>query len=197
MEKFILTTEIMDKARDYMPLADKVELATYIAEHCIEKQPTATQNKAKDLVIDLPYLRQENMALKQLMLMHTLLTYYLQIDVNEPFGYEDYDYYASSHILNQLERQKGNVAYKDKAFDLITDYKDFKKVLDTILFNVKTSNNDPLERFVATIELVAKPENLKELKGQLEKLTTEYNDTLIARRNEIKSKDKQLDEESE
>ena len=84
-------------------------------------------------------------------------------------GYEQYDRYASGHLLNQIERFKGDRETKNAAFDLMEDFREYKKFVDTIIYNEKQNRNDPLQRFTATLEVMSTPENIKILVDELSK----------------------------
>ena len=106
--------------------------------------------------------------------MSVLLMEYLKVTIPDDFSDKDYDRYASSHILNQLERFKSNAELKDKVFDLLNDYRDFKKILDTEIFNEKEVRNDSVERLSAAISIVSNPENIAKMKDELEKKMGEF-----------------------
>lgn len=161
---FVLTDEMLKNAKTYIPLAEKAAFAETIAERCIEKAE-ASQN--------VPTTVKENMVLKSLLLMQVLLEEYLGISTGDNFYPKDYDVYAEAHLLNQIERYKKDAVLKNKAFDLLTDYKDFEKFVNTAIFNEKAKHNDALARVVKGLNLLATPENIEKLKENLEQLTKE------------------------
>ena len=109
---------------------------------------------------------------KQIHLMYVLLTEYLQVKVNDDFSAEDYDNYAKFHPMNQLERFKsGSVEVKNKVFDLLYDFKELKKLIDTEIYNLKCAHNDALERFLAGVTLLSNPENVQKMVAELQKVT--------------------------
>lgn len=170
MEYFTLTKEAMLKAETYMPIADKIALAKRISTACVQPVKAAKQNKPADNLISLPMMQEEDCALKNILLLNTLLGYYFDIEITEGEDpYTLYDYYSGGHLLNQIERFKGDRETKDIAFDILDDFREFKKMVDTMIFNEKTNANDPLGRLAASIELLADPENLKILAAELQK----------------------------
>ena len=174
MEYFELTKEMMLKAKTYMPLSDKEELARKIALTCIRSMKMAEQNKPADKLISLPMMSEENCAVKAMCLMNTLLGFYFDIELQETEDpYSRYDYYAGGHLMNQLERFKGDRETKDIAFDILDDFREFKKMVDTMIFNEKSNVNDPLGRLAAAIELLSTPENIKTLVEELQKSSNE------------------------
>lgn len=160
MEHFVVTKEMMTKANTYMPLASKESLARQIAELCIKDMKTADQNIPGEKIFAMPHLKYEDTSLKEVLILNTLLGFYLDIDVNENI---DYDYYAGGHIYNQLERFKSDSTLRDKAFDLLSDFKVFRKLVDTEIYNIKVNNNDPIARFTSAVQIFTTPENIKEL----------------------------------
>lgn len=165
MEKFIITKEIIKNARDYLPIGNKEVFANLIAEKCGVPCTTAedAQNGKADLAI--PPLYRENYHKKQLLLMCFFLQFYLQLPVSEkePFNDETYDYYAGSHIFEQLERMKQDKEVKDKVYDLMADYKDFKKHVESAIFQKLSDKNDTLTRFSAAIQLASDPEYIQKM----------------------------------
>ncbi|MBR5285691.1 MAG: hypothetical protein IKU30_02225 [Clostridia bacterium] len=161
---FILTDEIIKNANTYIPLAEKAALAEMVAQKCLED----TGARAKGDIF--PPLKRENVVMKSLLLMQVLLEKYLKIDTPDEFRAKDYDEYASAHLLNQLERYKRDVTLKDKTFDLVADYKEFEKYVNTAIFNIKASENDGLTRFADAVKLMGTPENIEKLSAELRAL---------------------------
>lgn len=169
METFTLTKEMMLSARTYMPLGEKEGLAREIARASVRPMEAAEQNRPADKVISLPVLHEENYAVKSMLLLNTLLGWYFDIELKEEEDpWEVYDYYAGGHIFNQIERFKGDRETKDIAFDLLEDFREFKKMVDAMIWSEKANANDPLGRFAASVELLSDPENLKTLVGELQ-----------------------------
>lgn len=173
-KKFKVTEDLLRSANDYIPLNRKVAIAKVIAPKCIEKSKTAEQNRKGLEFLSLPTLWVDDLETKSLYTMSVLLTEYLKVQIPEDFTDETYDEYASMHILNQLERFKSNLSLKDKVFDLLNDYRDFKKLLDTEIFNEKEVRNDPVARMSAAISIVSNPENIKRMQAELEKTAAEF-----------------------
>mgnify|MGYP004541285733 FL=1 len=172
---FTLTKEQMKSAKTYMPLRDKAELAKQIAGLCLVDMKTAEQNRAGLKIVALPCLKEEDLAVKYILLQNTLLWYYFNIEINpeDKNGYDVYDSYACGNLMNQIERFKSDSELKDKAFDLLADFRDFRKMVDTEIYNRKANENDPIGRFTAAIQLISNPENMKQfaeiLKQETEK----------------------------
>lgn len=171
-EKFQITDEMIVKATDYIPLADKMSIVAELAESCIEAVDKGLDGIATETQLPIPQLYKERVGAKQYFLMYYFLTRYLHIDIKEEkWSDEEYDYYASSHIFNQLERFKSgnNADVKAKVFDILYDYKQLKQMLETEIYNLKESRNDTLTRLQDSISLFASPDNVKKLNDLLQK----------------------------
>lgn len=176
---FVLTKEMLQKAKTYMPLATKQTLAQELAYACVRPMKRIKWDGIhvlpKDEAVEegptaLPDLMEEDIALKMCLLQNVLLSYYFDIEIDPgENGYEVYDRYAGSHLLNQLERFKSDRDVKNIAFDLTEDWREFKKMLDTIIYNYKMAVNDPLKRFDAMLTVFSSPENVQSLMDELKK----------------------------
>ncbi len=108
------------------------------------------------------------------MLLNVLLAHYFDIKVEE-MNNEVYDFYMGNHLLNQLERFKTNATYKTKAFDILTDFKTIKRMVDVEIYNIKAKENDALERFMKGLSLFSAekitndPEYLKNMTEEIKK----------------------------
>lgn len=175
-EKFKVTEEMISKASDYIPYFEKVTIASDLAESCIGAVDKGLDGIATETQLPIPQLYKEQSGAKQYFLMYYLLTRYLHIDIKETkWNDEEYDYYASSHIFNQLERFKSgnNADVKAKVFDILYDYKQLKQMLETEIYNLKESKNNTLDRVQSYIDLFASPDNIKQLNDLLQKTIAE------------------------
>lgn len=167
IEFFELTREHMEKAQTYMPLESKIELANFIANLCLRPMPIANAEIFKEDEVYVPQLVEEDLAVKNIVMTSILLSHYFFIDMElngEMEGSDAfalYDKYAGGHLLNQIERFKSDKELKNKAFDIAEDWREFKKIVDTKIYNVKQNANDPLARMATLITLLGTPENLK------------------------------------
>lgn len=181
-EKFKVTEEMISKASDYIPYFEKVTIASDLAESCIKSVDKITDSIAMETQLPIPQLYKERVGAKQYFLMYYLLTRYLHIDIKEEkWSDEEYDYYASSHIFNQLERFKSgnNADVKAKVFDILYDYKQLKQMLETEIYNLKESKNNGLDRLQGYLDLFASPDNIKQLNDLLQKMIA---DTEVAQK---------------
>ena len=174
---YILKKEKLAKAKTYMPLADKIAIAKSVVENCMKDVPLAEQNHEAEKLISMPLIRVEDSGTKMVLLQNVLLGYYLDIELDPKEDiFKQYDYYAGGNLLNQIERFKSDIEIKDKVYDLLSDYKDFKKIVDAEIYNAKVNENDILGRLSASIQILSTPENIKTLSEELKKSAGEYAD---------------------
>lgn len=168
---FIVTEDMITQASAYLPLADKRAIAKVVAKACLEPVDAITEQIATETMIPLPQLYTEKCGAKQLYLMYYFLTEYLHIKVDGDFDEVAYDYYASNHIFNQLERLKVGTAkeIKDKVFNILADYHELERLLNSEVYNQKETLNDSISRISAGFSLLSTPENVKALNDLLKK----------------------------
>ena len=170
-EKFIITDEMIRGAESYIPFVDKLTIVSETAEACLEPVDRETAGIATETQLPIPQLYKERSGAKQYFLMYYFLTKYLHVKIAETgWTTEEYDYYASSHIFNQLERFKSKDAeIKNKVFDLLYDYKQLKSMLEVEIYNLKETKNSALDRLQDSISLFASPENIAKLNELMQK----------------------------
>ena len=173
---FLITEEMIKNATIYVPLGLKVAYAKTRAEECLEKVNISVQKLEADKLLALPAIWQENTAMKKCVLMYAFLTLYLHIDVPEEFAVLDYDKFAKSLPLNQLERLKTKADIKEKVFDIIADFKEFKKIFDIELYNLRSVKNDGMERVLAAISVISSPEAIKAMVEEMQNIAKSIQD---------------------
>lgn len=166
-QPFVLTPEMLAAAPSYMPLQMKKQLAEDIAGVVV----VAHDYKEEDIkpeLIAFPPLMVERQDLKAICMQRVFLGYYFNISFDEnDDDVETFDYYASSHIANQLTRYKVDATYKHKAFNIESDFKEFKKFVETEIYNRKMVKSDVLVRLLKGISLFATPENVEKMQKVL------------------------------
>lgn len=183
--EFIINEQMIKDATAYIPLLSKVAIATTIAQYCIQPVEMSIQKMQSDETLTLPQMYEDDTTSKNLHLMYILLTEYLHVQVNDDFSTDDYDKYAKFHPMNQLERFKsGSPEIKNKVFDLLYDFKELKKLIDTEIYNLKCARNDTLERFLAGVTLLSNPENVQKMVAELQKITEQVQE----KQGEVKQK---------
>ena len=170
-EKFTITDEMIRGAESYITFVDKLNIVAETVEACIEPVDKETAGIATETQLPIPQLYKERSGAKQYFLMYYFLTRYLHVRIDEKWWtVEEYDYYASSHIFNQLERFKsGDVDVKNKVFDLLYDYKQLKSMLEIEIYNLKEAKNNGLDRIQSYLDLFASPENVAKLNELMQK----------------------------
>lgn len=177
MAYFKVTKEMLKNAITYMPLSIKKDVSKQIAELCLVDIDTDEQNKIGESLIALPHLKGEDLALKSILMLNTLIGFYFDQDLpdtdenGEEFdSFKKYDEYAGGHLLNQIERFKSDPEVKDIVFDIMSDYKEFKKMVDTELYNMKANANDPIPRFSAAVAVLGAPETMATIIEEIKKV---------------------------
>lgn len=154
MEKYILNRETIENANRYIPIAKKQAYCSLIVKECIEKQIREEKESENDESLSLSCIWSENQIKKQLYILNVFLMEYLRIDLPEGVTTDVYDYYSSSHIFNQMERMKVIPEIKDAVFDILYDFKDFKKMLEIAIYNEKTRSNDSIGRIEEILKII-------------------------------------------
>lgn len=174
MEYYIVSKDTMLTAVTYMPIGLKQAIAKTIADKCVIDLPTAEQNREGEKFLALPYIKAEDKQMKDMCLLSTLLQHYLKVplDKEKDFDEELFDFYSAGAILNQIERFKSDFNCKDKAFDLLADFKELRKMVDNEIENLIRVNNDPLARITAAIQVFSTPENVEKMVKEIQKLQT-------------------------
>ena len=174
MENFELTKDMMKRAITYMPLAEKTIYAELIARRCLKPiKPLKKDDNIESFLI-IPSVVGEDILQKEQMLLNVLLSHYFDIKLPQ-INADLYDKYMGSHFLNQLERFKGDPEYKTKAFDILTDFKTIKKMVDIEIYNYKTKENDIAERVLKGLSLWSAermtndPEYLKKMTEEIKR----------------------------
>lgn len=188
-----ITEEAVQEANTYVPLMDKVAFVEYAAERCFDRLNVTM----KDDVLDLPMapMYKENTQLKSRYLMGALLTLYLR-QAYEPvegdmwlMSADDYDRWAGGHIFNRLERMKaGSPALRDKVFELLADYRDLEKRLNSEVRSLLQVMNDPVVRIMGTMQAQTTPEAFQAGKEKLEELTRELEEYKAGKAREMESR---------
>ena len=170
--KIVITPEIVKNATDYIPLMKKQEMAETIAQKCIVKVLMKYTEKGDGTdSVPMPDRYQEYHMYTNLYLMGVLAHEYLHIPYEgdgtgkEIIDYENlkmpanvYDQWGASHVLNQLEQMKTDRELREKVFDLLNDYKDFRWMLAHEIDILLGHNND-----VVTCMMQALGASIKEM----------------------------------
>lgn len=171
-EYFVITKEILLKAQTYMPLAMKDDMSDDVAQRVVKEAPVFERTGIPSL--PLPPLFEEDSALKAMLLLNILFGHYLDVEVKDTTDdfdvYDRYDHYNGGHPLNQIERFKGDKDVKNIAFDLLEDWREFRKMVDTKIYNLKARKNDSLARIWDSLAVLGTPENMEAFSKELEEV---------------------------
>lgn len=163
--KIVITPEIVKSATDYIPLMKKQEMAEAIAQKCIVKVLMKYTEKGDGTdSVPMPDRYQEYHMYTNLYLMGVLAKEYLHIPYEgdgsgkEHIGYDNlkmpvnvYDQWGASHVLNQLEQMKTDREMREKVFDLLNDFKDFRWMLAHEIDILLGHDNDVVTRMMQAL----------------------------------------------
>ena len=170
-----LTKEIVEKANDYIPIERKHVWCRNVAAACVAKV-TVTGNGADDNAFALPDRWEENTMARQMAMASALAQNYLGIySEEEVLQAKDYDEIMGSHLINQLERMKSDRDVRDKVFNILYDYNELKKMLNTDIYSRLGHLNDTLSRALAALQMV-RPDSMQDLTDQMNELSAAVKD---------------------
>ena len=190
-EKFVVTEEMVRRVESYIPYVDKLTIVAETAGACLEAVDKGVEDIASETRLAIPQLYKERIGAKQYFLLYYFLTRYLHIAIKDSgWTVEEYDRYASAHIFNQLERFKsGDVELRIKVFDILYDYKQLKSLLDTEIYELKTTNNSALDRLQSSIALFSRPDTLDKVAEILQQTVSDV-ETLQAQKKLVEKRSK-------
>lgn len=165
MENYVVTKEQLLKAKTYLTLEEK-EAILNKADLCFDRLSITAGDEA------MPHMWKENYGLKARYMMGALLTY-----LRVPFEHEsdemlitveDYDKFASAHVVMQIERFKRDKDenIRNKAYNLLSDYFELARMFSTEIAEMLAVQNDPvLRQKMISDEIVKKlPETMEQIK---------------------------------
>ena len=173
-DKIEITKEIMLAARDYVPNAEKEAWAAENATKCFDKLSIKGSDGEP-----APDMYMVNSGLKARYLMGAFVGMYLgqkfeaEQDGSALMSEADYDRWAGSHAINQIERWKRDADLRDKCYDMLSDFKDLEKRLSAQISGLLSVMNDPVMRqneyMAAQVKQMPELlEQLKEFQGKVE-----------------------------
>ena len=165
-DEFKITDAIMEKADTYIPLAMKEMIANDMARGCVKAthtiHPIGEKSEYDGRYGIAPNYCESSMN-KARVLMSVLMAMYLHVwgeDTKYLCDIEEYDKWAGAHVLNQLERFKAG-KYREKAFDILADYREMEKCLNSAIYAVLRELNDPVRRFMEALGTMASAEGIQ------------------------------------
>lgn len=169
-DEFKITKAIMEQADTYIPIAMKEMIASDVARVCVkETSAVRPHGEEEEQVNEYAFSPTfcESTSSKARVMMTILLSVYLHIwgdDTPLLCDIESYDQWARAHVLNQLERFKAG-EYREKAFDLLADYKEMEKYLNSAIYAVIRELNDPVQRTIHVLSQFASAGNIEDAKN--------------------------------
>lgn len=147
MERITITKDMLLAARDYAPEEEKEAFLGVLANRCFDRLKISVPDKDAD---EYPPMYKVNTGLKARYLMGALLIFYLDAKFEEETDHlmtvAEYDRWAGSHVLNQIERWKADRDVKDKCFDLLEDYRALERRFSAEINALLAVQNDPVIR---------------------------------------------------
>lgn len=167
MEKIEITKEILLAANSYVPLELKEAWAAGNAPKCFDKLSITADGEA------MPPMYMVNTGLKSRYLMAALAKLYFGLEYEadaadeELMSIADYDKWAGSHVINQIDRWKRDPDVKSKCFDILYDYRDLEKRFASQIGSLLNVQNDSVLRqseYMAA-QMKELPQVVEQLKG--------------------------------
>lgn len=179
--KFEITKEIMANAKTYIPVAMKELLASDIAYACVKPtykiHPHETEEQTEDKY-GLSPIFCESPSMKSRFMMSILLNFYLEVrgdDRSLLCEEEEYDAWSAAHVLNQIERYKAG-EYREKAFDILSDYRETEKYINSAVYSILRDLNDPARRIMDALTNWGPQESLDEAVEKIKEVGKEIED---------------------
>lgn len=169
MQNFKITREMLlsEKARTYVPAAEKLRLAEKAAVLCVSDISAKFTVGAAE--VDLPDFHGKDTEIFSRLMLGALYHLYLGQDIDgvsgdgEMMALDDYDRAGAAHPLNTMVRFKGDPALRDLVYDLLADYKELREMADRAVADRIAALNDPVSRFFAAQTMAMTPEALGSL----------------------------------
>lgn len=181
MEKIVVTEEMVENAVSYATLEMKEKFVEDCYMRCLNRVSVDLDGAGASA---MPNMYMENTFLKSRYLMCGLAVLYLGFkreDLQMEDGdlwlmsKEEYDRWGRSHVIGQLNRfRHGSGEARDKVYDLLRDYGDLERRLNSAIRSGLAVMNDMANRFFQKIAMDVSEESLGEQKKQLEELRSEF-----------------------
>ncbi len=180
---FVVTKEIIEKATDYLPLAQKTALAKEQAEIIVQRAKETTGVKTDGgTIIPLPPRYFADEQARSVLEMSIFATLYLRTEETQDgqivMDTETYDRYAGSHVFGQLAAMRGEIGKNDpemkaKIINMVSDFNDYQKRLTAEIRTLISLYNDPVDRFLAMNAALSTPEGMEGLLSELKEAAEE------------------------
>lgn len=175
MERVTITEEMVNNAVSYAPIRMKEEFIDYCYMRCLNKVSVDLDAEGGSA---MPNMYMENTFLKARYLMSALAVMYLgfkreELEMEENdlwlMSESEYDRFARSHVIGQLNRfRHADIGLKDKVFDLLRDYGDLERRMNSAVRSGLSVMNDPANRIFQKLTMDISQEAIESYKKQLE-----------------------------
>lgn len=173
--------KMVQEARSYVPLMEKAAFVEETAQCCFDR--LGVQFGEGDLGLPMASMYKENTQLKSRYLMGALVKLYLGQDYESVEGdkwlmaADDYDRWAGGNPLGQLEQLKGKgTQTRERVFALLRDFQELQERMDREIQGLLQVMNDPVGRFLSTIQAQTTPEVFQKGAAELERVRKELED---------------------
>ena len=179
MEKIVITPEILTNACDAMPIMERQELLEKIAQDCVVRVRMSYIPTGETEAKPMPERYQEYRVNTNLYLMGVLAVKYLHMsagteaedDLKMPATV--YDDWNASHVLSQIEGYKSDKDLREKAFNLLADYREFRNALYREIETLLGHNNDVVWRLIDAVNMTMKESITQAAQNELGNMTDE------------------------
>lgn len=165
-ETYYITAEQMANVATYIPLKAKSEWVALVADKCFDKMNVTAVLGEQEAA--LPPMYKENSEEKSLYLMGAFVKLYLhgswEVGEDEDewrMPVDEYDKWAGGHIFSQIEKFKADKDLRDICFNVLNDYKDLERRLNTEIHGMLQVMNDAVARQLATMQMSMNPETME------------------------------------
>jgi len=153
MERRKLTEEDVERAEDYIPLAQKYAVARMLAPGCIER------------VEGTPPIWRENVIGRRLAARYILSGFYLHITDVSGLYREEPEFQFTLEDCDRLSRLEWDLSRLggDRCGEIMADFREFLDILEREIHNLLTQRNDILSRLGELAAVSVTPELLRQL----------------------------------
>lgn len=169
-DKIEITKEMLERAEDYIPQEEKEAWIGENATKCFDRLAITVGEDP------MPPMYMVNTGRRNRYLMAFLVKRYFkrycetEIKDDHLMTVKEYDRWAGSHVMGQLDRWKHDVAVRDKCYDLLYDFHDLEKQFAAQINGLLAAQNDPVLRQgqYNSAQMKELPKLLEELKAMQE-----------------------------
>lgn len=185
-----LTKDELKAADTYMPIMQKQQFVNDAVLNCfntLKITAPSLSDKGNDAIPDM--FKADSFTMSRY-LMGALLKYYFHFDVDTVgddkwlITADEYDRYAGGHFFEQLNRFKSDVPLRDKAFDILADFKDLQYRLEREVQGMLAAMNDNVGRASAWLSFSLTPEDMQNMLSDLDKSQAELQEYINSKQAE-------------